>query len=615
MALFNPTMGEAPNTFRPVGPVQDNSTANALKAAGGLLQNFAQGRADQAAAEQEAQNASATAGLFSDTLRTEAEIIQGQEALTANQRQFDQLYSDGVITDEERGELSKLQQERARLENVTNPRARQVQLRMKYANFVNRFPHLTKEARIMFGDADTRLDDVAQGSQGLVDQEAFEEVYGKDYSAGNISTFRNMQRYNAQRKVGTVRGTNTFQDWSTSFKADVTTNLYAIGKKINTLAEKQGALRQEDIETFNSSINEGYMNAVQEIDQGVVELQQNGMYVDNATVAKLKTDLQEVRDNMLQMSEGKDFLTKLNRLNELEEAFFEHNTDVNLSASTKLLLGNGAGGAKGGADVMTIKQVLQGGAGIDAAKNVGGLYGEQVASLQRGAVELMTYLDEYDSTKVREQFSPALTRHLAQIQSKRMDNNVAAENPEQAGIYMDVVADAGTSDELAEAVLSRAPAINKAANEDNGVKSNLSSRVNNYALETEQFLQDINGRIRQTPDGPEVVTSTAGGRFVRSAEGTKKLRTTQRMFKELTSVASSQEYDSLLQKYTSERNQQIQESVKELQEAVQGPQGVNTQLLSRNLRQLRLQFGLTDQEVAEISAQVRSSNGPEASRE
>ena len=40
MALFNPTMSQAPSTFAPVQTPGDNTTANAINAVGGLLENF-----------------------------------------------------------------------------------------------------------------------------------------------------------------------------------------------------------------------------------------------------------------------------------------------------------------------------------------------------------------------------------------------------------------------------------------------------------------------------------------------------------------------------------------------------------------------------------------------
>lgn len=614
MALFNPTMSQAPSTFNPISPVQDDSAANAINAVTKGLGAFSKIKEDADAAALEQQSSSAYANLFSDTLRTEAQVLKGQDALAANQQRFDALYADGQISDEERTELGRLQEERQRLANVTNPRQRQVQLRMKYANFVNRFPHLTKEARITFGDAESRLEEVAQGAQGLVEKEAFEEIYGKNYSAENISTFRNMQRYKAKRQVGTMYGESNFRDWSVNFEADVTTGMYEIGQRVENLVAQQGALRTEDIDTFNAGVRQEYRSAIQTIDQSVAELQKAGQYVPQERVQALKTRLEKTRDDMLGLSEGKDFLTRLENHSKAMKLQFEYDMTTQVGAITTLFSGEGGGGAKGQADLMTMTQILKGGSNLDAAEGLEGPYGDQVAMLRQKIPEYLNFLDNYDAREASKQLSPALSRTLAATQWQRIDNGLAKENPEAVKTALDVMDTAeGTSDEKVEGILSRSKVVNEAAIKNNETKAALSSKVNNYALETEQYLQDVNGRIRQTENGPEVFVSTAGGRFMRSAEGTRKLRNTEALFTELNSVGSVNEYKSLVERYTSQRNETLNQSVQELTEAVKGPQGVNTQLLSRNLKQLKIQFGLTDQEVAEISAKIRSANGPEAS--
>lgn len=616
MALFNPQMSQAPSTFAPVPVTGDNTTANAINAVGGLVENLGAMRANAAKAEAAATEAAAIGGLFADTLRTEAEIIQGQEALVANQQAFDRLYQDGVISEEEQTELNRLQKDRVRLQSITNPRQRQVQLRMKYANFVNRFPHLTKEARIMFGDADTRLEEVAQGAQGLVDQEAFESIYGKNaYTAENISTFKNLQRYKATREIGTVYGEANFQDWSRSFEADVTTELFAIGQRMNSLVQAQGSLRTEDIDSFKAQIQTGYMDAIKQIDTAVTGLQANGQYVSTEQIQGLKEDLAATRDDMLKMAEGKDFTSRLKNLNTAMEEHFKYSQNVQLGAIARLFAGEGGGGAKGAADLATIKQLLGPNtqASVEAMKSLPGPYGDQIRMMQEGAAKYIQFLDEYDPEAAAQYIAPALSRQLASIQGQRIDNGITRDKPEAVKPLIELMEKGGTSDEVAQGLLSRAKTINEAAIRNNEAKAKLSSTVNNYALETEQYLQDVNGRIRQTENGPEVIVSTAGGRFVRSAEGTAKLRNVQQMYKQFNAVGDMTTYNSMIEKYTKERNEAINASIQELREAVQGPQGVNSQLLSHNLKQLKLQFGLTDQEVAEISAQIRSTNGPEAS--
>lgn len=617
MAQFNPKMSEAPNTFRPITGEPDNTVANAINSVGGLLQGFSaiKGRSDAAAAQQ--QNDSAIGGLFADTLRTEADVIGGQQSLIANQQKFDQLYSDGVISADERKELAKLERDRGRLENVTNSRSRQVQLRMKYANFVNRFPHLTKEARVMFGDADTRLQDVAKGAQGLVDNEAFAAVYGKEASlatAEEISKFNNFQKFKARRSVGTQYGEANFKDWSNDFEADVTLELFSIGQRMQRLNEQQGSIRQVDIDAFSAQLQTGYMDAVRSIDQTVIDLQQQGQYVSNEMVNALKSDIKTTRDEMMKMSEGKDFATRLARFNTTIEQIAVADMRSQLGGAAKLFAGSGGGSAKGAADIATLQNIVSNSSAIVAAGNLPAPYGDSVRMIQEGAIKYLNYLDTYDSEQAAQFVNPAMARQLAAIQGTRIDNGLLEDQPEGAKTSIELMEQGGTSDEVLEGINSRASQFDEAATKNNETKAKLSSTINNYALETEQLLQDVNGRIRETPEGPEVVISTVGGRLIRSAEATKKLRNTMEAYKNLPSVGSLKEYESLVERYKTTRNEQIRESITELKEAVAGPQGVNTQLLSRNLRQLKIQFGLTDQEVAEISAQIRSeTNGNPAS--
>lgn len=551
MALFNPTMSQAPSTFSPVSTPADNTAAEAINAVTTGLSTFGQfkGAADAAHAEQA--TADAYGSLFADVLKTEAEVIGQQDALIQNQKRFDALYQDGQISADEQAELLTLQEDRQRLNDVTNSRQRQVQLRMKFANFVTRFPHLTKEARIVFGDAETRLDQVAQGAQGLVDQEAFESIYGQNnYSAANISTFRNLQRYKAQREVGTVYGEANFSDWRQNFQAGVTTELFTIGKRVQNLLNQQGSLRTEDIDSFNSQISTGYMDAIQQIDQTVIEMQKNGQYVSQEMVNSLKTDLQTTRDNILSMTEGADFATRLKRFNEVQEEMFKANMNVELGAIAKLFAGEGGGGAKGAADLATIKQLLGPNtqASIEAAKNLPGPYGDQVAMLQQGAARYIEFLDNYDTEAAAQYSSPAMARQLAAVQGTRIDNGLTTDKPEAVKTMIELMDQGGSSDEVVTGLLSRSKVVNEAAIRNNEAKAKLSSTVNNYALETEQFLQDVNGRIRQTENGPEVVVSTAGGRFVRSAEGTAKLRNVEQMYKQFNAVGDMSTYNSMIER-------------------------------------------------------------------
>ena len=220
----------------------------------------------------------------------------------------------------------------------------------------------------MFGDAESRLDDVAQGAQGLVDQEAFESIYGKDgYNAKNISTFRNLQRFKAQRQIGATYGEANFQDWSRNFEADVTTELFAIGQRMQGLLRQQGALRTEDIDTFNASIQQGYMDGIKQIDAAVTQLQSNGQYVSQEQINQAKSNLETLRDDMLAMSEGTDFGTRIKNMNEAMEALLTNRMMIEVGPVANIFAGAGGGGAKGAADLATLKQLAQNATGVEAA--------------------------------------------------------------------------------------------------------------------------------------------------------------------------------------------------------------------------------------------------------
>ncbi|MCW8827200.1 MAG: hypothetical protein OQK78_12340, partial [Gammaproteobacteria bacterium] len=606
---FNPTLSQAPSTFSPVTTPVDNTAANAINSAAGLLQNFGKIKSDADEAALEQASSSAAAGLFSDTLRTEAEIIEGQDKLTQNQQRFDQLYADGVISADEQKELQQLQKDRARLEGVTNRRQRQVQLRMKYANFVNRFPHLTKEARIMFGDADTRLEEVAQGAQGLVDQEAFETIYGKDsYSAENITNFRNLQKYKAQREIGAVYGQGNFNDWSRNFQADVTTEMFSIGQRMQALFRKQGALRQEDIDTFNSSIQEGYMQGVQQIDQAVLELQKNGQYVDQEQINQSKADLIELRDNMLKMSEEKDFTTRLKNLNSYMEEALKANMNLELGAMTSLIAGTGGGGAKGSADLITLQQLMRNDEGVRAATSMNNIYGAQVRALQESAASTIKFLDEYDTRASAEFFSPALTRSLAQIQGQRIDNGITTEVPEAVKTWIDLAEQGGSSDEVMEGMLSRAKVINQAAIKNNEVKARLSSSVNNYALETKELLQSVGARVRKTGDRYEAFVTNSTGKFVPYTKGTLKLNNMQDIYSNINALGDMGDFESFISDYKNTLNAEVQETIDTLNIG-----GMSDAEQAKVIKRLTTMYSLTPEDVEQIKKQLRSTDGPEAS--
>lgn len=615
MALFNPKLSQGPSGFNPIVEPRDPTVPNAIKTIGNVVGSFAEASAEKAEAQAEQESAQAFGNLFASDLRSEATAIQGQEALETNQSRIDALYQDGTISPEEQSELGTLMQERQRIENVTDPRRRQVMLRTKYANFVNRFPHLTKEARVMFGDSDSRLEQVASGAQGLVDEEAFKEIYGQETTAENIAKFRNLQKFKAQRQVGSVYGEANFQDFSNALRAEVTTGLYSIGQRMNALINRQGFARQEDIDSFHTQLQDGYIEAVQGIDASVLQLQNSGQYVNPASVSKMKEELKSVRDDMMKMSNEKDFNTRLGQLTESMDLMFRHQMDVNVGALGKLFAGEGSGGARSSADIATLRQLLDvDNAAIQAAENLPAPYGDGVRMMRQGAVEYINFLNEYDARAVRQYIAPNMARELASMQWRRIDNGAAKEDPAQVETAIDLMEQGGTSDESAEGLLERPKTVNESAIKNNQVKSRLSSFVNNYALETETFLKGINGRIRQTENGPEVVISQAGGRMVRSGEGTRKLRNLRGLYDQMDSVGDLTVYESLLDKYASERNTELQEVIQELSEAVQNPDGtVNTQLVSHNVRQLKIQYGLTDEEVARISSQIRSGNGSEVS--
>lgn len=608
MALFSPQLSQGGSGFAPVPTPQDNTIPNAINQIGNLATGVAEQRADARKLQSEQASDQAFGGLFADTLQTEAQVLRGQEALEANQRQIDNLFQDGTISEEEQAELTQLQEQRAALDDITNPRQRQVQMRMKYANFVNRFPHLTKEARVMFGGADTRMQEIAQGAQGLVDEEAFEQIFGKNYTAENVSRFRNLQRYRAKREVGLQYGEDNFDDWSDAFGAEVTSNLYLVGQRMNSLVEQQGAIRQEDIDTFSSSINQGYMDGVQAIDQKVLQMQRNGQYVSNETVNAMKADLRKTRDTMLEMSEGKDFKTRLRNLNEAMDEHMKYEKRIQLGAMGELFAGEGGGGTKGAADLATMKALLSGNAAVDAAKGMGGPYGDQVRMLQEGVVQYMNFLDNYDPEEAARTIAPTMARNLAEMQSQRIGHGGSKDRPEMFVPLIDLMEKGGTSDETAEAMVSWRKEGNEASIKNNEVKARVQSFVNNYTLETQEALSSVGARVRETENGFEAFVTGNDGKFRPYREGTQKIMNTLNLFEGYDQMGGRAKFKEFLDGYKNTLNAEVQEVVDTL--SIQDmPEAVKEKTINR----LRSMYSLTEEEIQQIREQLRGTDGQQAS--
>lgn len=608
MALFSPQLNKGGSGFAPVVAPQDNTIPNAIKSVGNLVGDVAEQSADRKEAVQEQEEAQAFAGLFSDTLKSEAQVLRGEESLRQNQRMMDELFQDGQITEDERAELTTLQEQRIAIDDVTNPRQRQVQLRMKYANFVNRFPHLTKEARIMFGGADTRLEDIAQGAQGLVNEEAFEQIFGKNYTAENISRFRNLQRYRAKREVGLTYGEDNFEDWSNAFGAEVTSNLYLTGKRMDSLVDVQGAIRQEDIDTFTASINQGYMDGIQTIDQKVLEMQRNGQYVSNETVNGMKADLKKTRDEIMKMTEGKDFGTRLRNMNEALDEHLKYERRIQLGAMGELFAGTGGGGTKGAADLATMKSLLSGSDAIDAAKAMGGPYGDQVQMLQEGVVQYMNFLDNYDPEQAARTIAPTFARSLAEMQKERIGQGASRDRPEMFVPLIDLMEKGGTSDETAEAMVSWRKEGNEASIKNNEVKARVQSFVNNYVLETQESLSSVGARVRETEQGYQVFVTDNNGKFRPYREGTIKLNNTLGLFEGYDQMGGRAEFVKFLDDYKNTLNAEVQEVVDTL-----SIEDMPAAMQEKTINRLRSMYSLSEEEINKIREQLRGTDGEQAS--